>query len=365
MSSYFNHIKYTFLTAIFILSLGISSQAQEMDFFEPKSSIGGYGELHYNYSKPEDGDASELLDFHRFIIFYSHSFTEKWSFKSEVELEHNLVGDDQGELELEQAYVNYHHADYFGFRAGVVLNGVGLINEYHEPPLFLSVERPAYSKYIIPTTWFGNGGAVYGSHKGFDYKLTVMESMNADTFSDSSGLRDGRQKGYKVDAETLLYNFKVDYTGISGLRVGTSFTYNEAKGANTGNKIPFSLFEVHAKYNAHNIYSVFEFGNVSYREGNLETSMGYYLDLGYNVGSLLDYETEIIPFVRYTDYNPAASVGDNTDQLEEQNQTSKVMFGVAVKPHPEIVFKADFAQKTVEFNEQKSTLFNLGVGYMF
>jgi hypothetical protein len=41
------------------------------------------------------------------------------------------------------------------------------------------------------------------------------------------------------------------------------------------------------------------------------------------------------------------------------------MFGVAVKPHPEIVFKADLAQQTVELNNQKSTLFNLGVGYMF
>jgi hypothetical protein len=192
-----------------------------------------------------------------------------------------------------------------------------------------------------------------------------MESMNSDAFTPSSGLRGGRQKGYKVDAETLLYNFKVDYTGINGLRVGTSFTYNDAKGRTTGNKIAFNLFEVHAKYYANNIYSVFEFGNVSYDEGNIEASRGFYLDLGYNVGSMFDTETEIIPFARYTDYNTSASVKDNSAQLEEANQISKVMFGVAVKPHPEIVFKADFAQQTVELNDQKSTLFNLGVGYMF
>ena len=100
------------------------------DFFEPGSSIGGYGELHYNRTQTGNDDATTKLDFHRFIIYYGYSFTEEWSFKSEVELEHNFVKDDQGELELEQAFVNYH-TDAFGFQAGVILPSVGLINEYH------------------------------------------------------------------------------------------------------------------------------------------------------------------------------------------------------------------------------------------
>ena len=114
--------------------------AQE-DFFEPGYSIGGYGELHYNRTQTGNDDATTKLDFHRFIIYYGYSFTEEWSFKSEVELEHNFVKDDQGELELEQAFVNYH-TDAFGFQAGVILPSVGLINEYHEPPGLISVERP-------------------------------------------------------------------------------------------------------------------------------------------------------------------------------------------------------------------------------
>ena len=116
-----------------ILVLIIALNAQD-DFFEPGYSIGGYGELHWNLELDKDGETTKnQMDFHRFIIYYGYNWTEGWSFKSEVELEHNFLPD--GELELEQAYVNYH-TDKWGFQGGVILPTVGLINEYHEPPLF-------------------------------------------------------------------------------------------------------------------------------------------------------------------------------------------------------------------------------------
>ena len=54
------------------------------DFFEPGYSIGGYGELHYNRAQSGDNAATTKMDFHRFIIYYGFSFSEEWSFKSEV-----------------------------------------------------------------------------------------------------------------------------------------------------------------------------------------------------------------------------------------------------------------------------------------
>ena len=195
------------------------------DFFEPGYSIGGYGELHYNRSQSGADAATTKLDFHRFIIFYGYSFSENWSFKSEVELEHNFVADGDGELELEQAFVNYH-TDKIGFQAGVILPSVGLINEYHEPPLFLSVERPDYSKYVIPTTWFGNGAAVYGTMAGVRWRVALLEDMDGDAIG--KGLRGGRGKGYKTTAYDMVKNVSINYTGISGLRVGGSYTMHNA-----------------------------------------------------------------------------------------------------------------------------------------
>lgn len=334
------------------------------EFFEPKSTIGGYGELHYNYKKNDNAKPTKVLDFHRFIIFYSHSWTEKWSFKSEVELEHNFVSGGQGELELEQAYVNYHHSDHFGFQAGVVLPSVGLINEYHEPPLFLSVERPDYSKNIIPTTWYGNGVAFYGMHKQFNYKVVIMEGLNGAKFSNSSGIRSGRQEGFNANAEELLYNVRLDYTGALGLRAGMSYSYNNAF-VNDKLKNAINITEFHAKYEANNIYSVFEVGNISYNEGNLESSFGYYFDLGYNIGSLFKgTQARIIPWFRWTDFNTASGTKAGGDS-EKANHYKIWLIGLTVKPILNVVFKLDFGISERELGKTETKVFDLGVGYMF
>jgi hypothetical protein len=333
-----------------------------MDFFEPKTTVGGYGELHYNYVKPENGEASKTLDFHRFVMFYSHSWSEKWSFKAEVELEHNFVEEGQGELALEQAYVNYQYTGWLGFQFGVVLPSVGLVNEIHEPPTFFGVERPAYQHDIIPTTWFGNGLAVYGNYKDFDYKITVMEGLNSDDFTAGSGIRDGRQEGFKSNANNLLYNFRLDYLGVPGLRFGASFTTNKAKGENT--EVQVNLFELHGRYRAHNIYVDAEYGNISYGSGNVENSMGYYFDLGYNVGSLMNIETKVIPFFRYTNYNTVSSSRLNNN-IEDSFDTSKWMIGMSILPIDEVSFKIDYSERKIAANDAKTKLLNLGVGYMF
>ena len=93
---------------IMLLSVITNFAMAQDEYFDPGFTVGGYGEFHYNSAKVGEADASKKMDFHRFIIYYGYNWTEKWSFKSEVELEHNYVKDGNGELELEQAYINYH-----------------------------------------------------------------------------------------------------------------------------------------------------------------------------------------------------------------------------------------------------------------
>lgn len=336
--------------------------AQNLDEVETTTTIGGYGELHYNNEKISDQPSKTMLDFHRFVLFFSHNWNDKWSFKSEVELEHNFVQSGRGELELEQAYVNYHHEDYLGFQIGVVLPSIGLINEMHEPPLFFGVERPEYHNRIIPTTWFGNGAAIYGNYSGFDYKLTIMEGLNSDKFSASSGIRSGRQKGFKAKADRLLYNLRMDYLNISNLRIGVSYTYNDAKGDST--QIPINILEFHAKYQSNSIYSVFEIAKISYTNWDVRSSFGYYFDFGYNLSGLFDWDIKIIPFVRYSDTNTASEVYNN-DAQEKLYHLKQWMIGVSVSPIDEVVFKVDYGVRERESDNQKTKLFNFGVGYMF
>ena len=345
---------------ILVVSVLSMNFAQE-HFFEPSSSIGGYGELHYNRSKSGDDADTTKMDFHRFIIYYGYSWTENWSFKSEVELEHNVVADGEGELELEQAFVNYH-TDKFGFQAGVILPSVGLINEYHEPSLFLSVERPDYSKYVIPTTWFGNGFALYGSLSGINWRVAVLEDMDGENIG--AGIRSGRGKGYKTTAYDFVKNISLNYSGISGLRLAGSYTMNNAPiDNNPDSTVSFGLGEFNIKYDAKNIYAVLEFGNISYKNNpdGYTSSGGYYLDLGYNVADMVGLDGKLMPWFRYSDYNRGTTDGT----VNQDKHYSIQRFGLTYWPISNVAFKFDYGAHKTESDEEAKTQINVGVGYNF
>src|SRR5262245_25367418 len=49
--------------------------------------ISGYMDFHFNKTEQEHGK----LDFHRFVLLFNHSFTDRIRFVGELELEHALV----------------------------------------------------------------------------------------------------------------------------------------------------------------------------------------------------------------------------------------------------------------------------------
>ena len=237
------------------------------EFAEATTTIGGYGELHWDME-------NENMDFHRFIVFLSHNFDDRWGLKSEVELEHNMAGDGYGGyIALEQAYMQYT-ADSWNARAGVVLAPVGIINETHEPPTFLSVERPDYAKYIIPTTWFGNGMQFNYNMGSFKFGVTLMEdiiggSINA-TGDDWNGgamnddkyaFRSGRGKGDDSFATDLTKIFGFSWSGMEGLKVAGSMTMNNMPifwddgddWVLMDESVGLSLTEFNFQYNKHNL----------------------------------------------------------------------------------------------------------------
>lgn len=346
--------KTTLISALIFFMLILPAMAEKSKF-----TISGYGELHYNHKKA-DGKTSNKLDFHRFVLFFGHQWSEKWSFHSEIELEHNYVKSGQGELELEQAYVQYTPNDFINFRAGVILPDVGLLNTMHEPPLFLSVERPDYNKYIIPTTWFGNGAVITATTGDLRASLTIMEGLKEDSLSLSSGIRGARQKGFKSDVNNPLFSLAINYTGIPGLYAGGSYT--SVRTSMDGEKVDVKLYEAHFKYEAHNIHSVLEIGKIDYSNGVLRESTGFYFDLGYNIGSLFNTEVKIIPWVRYTVYNTASEAQGVDDKAY---RVKKWLAGVSVKPISSVVIKGEYGIEKKGIDEKKTNYLNFGVGYMF
>ena len=124
-----------------------------------RTSIGGYGELHYNNLKDQVGDNDlNRVDFHRFVLYFGHEFNDDIRMFSEIEIEHALAGDGApGEVELEQAWVELDMNNQHRLRAGLDILPIGIINQIHEPNTFYGVERNRVETEIIPTTWWEAG----------------------------------------------------------------------------------------------------------------------------------------------------------------------------------------------------------------
>ncbi|MFH1762368.1 MAG: hypothetical protein ABIA63_14820 [bacterium] len=134
-------------------------------------TLHGYGEVHSNNTI----NGSRKLDLHRTVIGVGADFSDKIHYSMEVDFEHSFA-----EPELEFAYVDLKINPNLTIRAGDMLMPVGSLNEFHEPPLFWSVERPYLHKDIIPTTWqaIGGGPVVSLLDQTLNFRIYMVNGMD-------------------------------------------------------------------------------------------------------------------------------------------------------------------------------------------
>ena len=196
---------------------------------EKKTTIAGYGELHYNSLSAEDPsyDVDEI-DFHRFVLFFGHEFNDKTRFYSEFELEHALAGDGKpGEVELEQAFIEFDLKQDLYAKAGLFLIPVGILNETHEPPTFYGVERNSVENIIIPSTWWEAGAGMNGRWgSGWNWDLALTSGLAIPTTgSNAFRVRSGRQKVAEALASDGAITGRLRYLGIPGLQAAVTMQY--------------------------------------------------------------------------------------------------------------------------------------------
>jgi hypothetical protein len=328
------------------------------------SSIGGYGELHYN-----NLDSGNTLDLHRFVLFFGHEFEEGVRFYSELEVEHAIAADGaNGEVELEQAFVEFDLGQYHAAKAGVFLMPVGIINETHEPATFYGVERNSVEKNIIPATWWEAGGALRGElTAGLSYDLAVTSGLNVPvTGGNSFKIRNGRQKASEANADSLAYTGRLKWTGAPGVELAVSAQYQEDLTQGLMD-VSATLLEAHADirqgaFGLRALYARWDLDNaeliasVDPSADGRELQTGWYIEPSVR-GRLGEIRGEFGAFARYEvwDNNAGAS------NLTEYRQSS---LGFNYWPVPDVVFKFDYQKQNNE-NGENDDGFNLGMGYQF
>ena len=220
------------------------------------TSVGGYGELHYNSlddNELTDGDDSfNQADFHRFIIYVGHEFTDDIRFFSELEVEHSFVGGGgPGEVEIEQAWLELDINDQHRMRAGLDILPIGIINTTHEPNTFYGVERNRVETEIIPSTWWEAGISANGElAPGWNYDAVLHSGLVVNPGGSSPFRpRDGRLKVANAKSQDLAVTGRLRYTGIPGLEVGVSGQYqSDITGTADAVDIDATLFEGHVDW---------------------------------------------------------------------------------------------------------------------
>ena len=345
-----------------------------------RSPYGGYMELHLNH----DNLNPTTLDFHRFVLLFGHRFDDRISFVGELELEHALVegGEESGELELEQAYLDFLLLPdrNLSFRAGMMLTPVGFINETHEPASFNGVERPFVDEFIVPTTWFAPGAGLVGDlGAGFSFKAFAQSSLNGAFFSAEEGWREGRQKGFFDNASHAAGVGRLEYSGLPDLNLGVSFW-----AGNTGFDFDLSaqarLFEFDGQYSINRFdfrgqfaYTVLDDADeinraVQRRTGvspNIAEAMrGYYLEGAAHVLPQNDRH-DLVAFYRFEEFDTQFRMPDGFLPLEQFDRTAHVI-GVTYLPHPDIAFKFDYnILRNDSSVVQALNRWNFGIGWWF
>ena len=333
-----------------------------------KTTLGGYGELHYNNLRDQKGSSNkDQMDFHRFVLFVNHEFNDKMRLVTELELEHSLSGDGKpGEVELEQAYIQYDLTAKTSITGGLFLTPVGILNETHEPPTFYGVERNDVEKNIIPTTWWEGGAMV--EHEFID-GLTANLSATSGLDSDGGSFkpRDARQKVAEAEAKTFAYNGRLKYTAIPGLELAGTVNYqdnfcqNQLAGCGSA-----TLYEAHTVYNVDNfglraLVAWWDIDGDAVKAVGADEQYGYYVEPSYRFNDAIVAGQDIGVFARYAVWDNQEGSGSITDTEYQQFN-----FGANWWIDKDVVVKIDYQLQDVGGGVTKELDgLNLGLGYQF
>lgn len=380
--------------AVEAASAAIESAEGKPSVFD-NMAIGGYGELHYNNLDADNSahDKDEL-DFHRFVLFFGYEYSDNLRFFSEVELEHALAGEDKpGEVELEQAFVEYDFDARNTGRAGVFLLPVGIMNETHEPPTFYGVERNPVENVIIPATWWAGGvGFTHRADNGITLDLALHEGLEIDpgdstareincatsistpptanvctgteVTTPNSGevrIRGGRQKTANARADDLAWTGRIKYTGLPGLELAATVQYqsdlaqDHERGAANDVKDAW-LYETHAAFNRgpfglRALYARWDIDADGAAE-EYDEQDGWYLEPSWKFGESFGV------FARYSDVDG----GRSRDRFDQWT------LGFNYWLNEDTVLKADYQERDHDNTGDEGRDFdgfNLGVGYQF
>lgn len=365
---------------------------------EPSTVVGGYGQLNLTSRKlGPDADFETRANLRRLVLFVSHAFTPEIDAYAELEWENAIACPScQGSVEVEQAFVDWKlWGDALVLRAGLLLVPMGIINRWHEPPVFHGVERPTTDGRVIPTTWRELGLGMRGALAApVHYELYLTTTL-APTGLGAEGLAGARTLGSLAPADAFAVTGRIEVEPLLGLTAGAAFFASDlgengefftASGRQRDVSVPLFGYALDGRLRRYgvearivavqffvpNADALMEtlradgspwFPNVGRTGPVAERIEGGYVEAAYDVLSPLDTNHQLLPFIRLETYDTQAVVPDGYDANPELD-VDEATLGLSYRPIPQLVFKAD-----VQLRDRRLGLDELqidfGLGYVY
>jgi hypothetical protein len=367
---------------------GIGPAAAKIYGMKKGVSIGGYGEVNYSNlaSRDQSGNptsSDDVITVLRAVMYLGYKFDQHFVLNTEIEYENAVVASDKGgEAEVEFAYIDYMHSAALNVRSGLLLIPSGLVNQLHEPTAFLGARRPDVETFIIPSTWREIGIGSYGTVGPLSYQAYGVNGLNAAGYTSDGGIREGSQEGSEALAKSWAFAGRLDFTAVPGFLAGVSvFTGDAGQGQFTPSGLKISalttVVDAHVDWRWRGLWLRGLYAHTTIQQAELinqlnnfegdesvgSTQEGWYVQGGYDVLSLIDTKFNLIPFVRYEEYDTQAKVPVGYAR-NPANDIHELTLGLVFQPIPQLVVKADWQQRH-NAALTGTNVFNASFGYVF
>lgn len=366
-------------------------------------NVTGYGEIHLGVPIDNDPSRPNQFDSHRFVLGVNAKFNDWIFLNAEIDYEHAAQ-----ELEWEMGYLDFLLDPKFNVRAGTVLIPVGFLNEFHEPVLFWTVERPVIQTRVIPTSWNGTGGGFFGTFGNFlggmNYRLYAVNSLQSvreagyssgsgngaggasGRFRASSGIRSGRLQANNAIAEDIAITGRIEFSNLlPGFQLAGSFyTGNSTHGLMEENgrttlieadiKYRRKWFEMNATIANVHINNAGELNNYSAAQGtntdlNIASNiLGYNAQVGIHWPQLLGKSTshDVVTHFMYEFIDTQNQMPDGfAPATGSSGETDVYTAGIVWFPTTtNVSLKVDYSHEVYQYGDSRDTV-NMGMSYMF
>lgn len=413
-------MKERIATIIMLCMVALTMAAQEE---KPRLTLGGYGEAvmsrnfysdnykrYTNADLYKDAKSHGKIDLPHVVFYVNYDFGHGWTLGSEIEFEHGgtesaveIEEEETGEYEteverggevaLEQLWIQKSWSTALNLRMGHIIVPVGLTNTAHEPDRFFTVYRPEGESTILPCTWHQTGISLWGRLPQWRYEVQFIAGLEADLFGAKNWINKSSASPYEFDvANNYAGVIRIDNYSIKGLRMGVSGYCGKSAGnslkpdkyKNISGTVTIGTFDF--DYKGHNwiVRGNFDYGHLSDSEAitrinktlgsnsvSPQTSvasdaMCLGIEAGYDVFSQLksmkDKNQKLYVFGRYdyydSMYKTVGSVVDNPCW-----ERKKITFGLNYKPIPQIVVKAEYANRLFKSQFNNEPAVNIGIAY--